>query len=716
MSQSSPTDERQAAEPRAGMRVAIASSGLGHIARGIESWTADLARALADRDMSVWLFKGSGAVEADFERVVPCWRRGDRRTQRLLATLPRRLCWRLGLGSGYDIEQTTFALRLLGHLRRESIDILHVQDPLVALIVQRARRIGCVKTRTILGHGTEEPLEFIRKIDYVQHLAPWHMDEAGRSGVRKPTWTAIPNFVDTDLFRAERGDALRGELGIPGNALVVVSVAAIKRQHKRIDYLVEEFARLRAMRSDWPIWLVVAGGREQETDELVRWGQQRLGERVRFLVRFPRERMPQLYQAADAFALCSLKEMMPIAVLEAMASGVPCLVHRHPVLQWMVGAGGEAVDMAAQGELARAMEGTLVDPARRRELGDRARKHCVDNFGKGPVVDRIVEYYRFVMGDKKIQERAARTQPVSVIIPTFNSAGMVREAVESVLGQTVAAHEIIVVDDGSTDKTAEVLAPYFDRIHYLKQENQGVAAARNRGIAAAKGDLIAFLDADDVWHPRKLELQLRTMRERPEVGMLGTGVFDWPGAAPETTRKQSRLYARVAWWELVVRNRFTTSSVVVRRALLEKVGQLDEELRGPEDLDLWLRIAEVAEVGNLRTALTGYRVVAGSLSQRAATMEAGVRRILRKLERRGAWRGRSLLRHKAHSYCDFSCAYLYSAAGKPAVAMKHLLGSLAKYPLPYRAGDVRMPLARGRLMVALLRRILSGARNEMGAV
>ena len=117
----------------------------------------------------------------------------------------------------------------------------------------------------------------------------------------------------------------------------MLSVAAIKRAHKRIDYLVREFAALGGKRPDWPVWLVVAGGRDEHSDELMTWGRELLGDRVRFLPNYPRERMPELYRAADLFVLCSLKEMMPIALLEATASGLPSLVNRHPVVEWMVG-------------------------------------------------------------------------------------------------------------------------------------------------------------------------------------------------------------------------------------------------------------------------------------------------------------------------------------------------------------------------------------------
>jgi glycosyltransferase involved in cell wall biosynthesis len=145
------------------------------------------------------------------------------------------------------------------------------------------------------------------------------------------------------------------------------------------------------------VWLVVAGGWEKDTDELVAEGKQLLGDRVRFLVRFPRERMPELYRAADLFVLCSLKEMMPIALLEAAASGLPCLVHKHPVMEWMIGPGGVAIDMTAGGALAAAMGSLLGDPARRRALGESARSHCIEHFGRDRVVDQILAYYEFVM-------------------------------------------------------------------------------------------------------------------------------------------------------------------------------------------------------------------------------------------------------------------------------------------------------------------------------
>jgi glycosyltransferase involved in cell wall biosynthesis len=310
---------------------------------------------------------------------------------------------------------------------------------------------------------------------------------------------------------------------------------------------------------------------------------------------------------------------------------------------------------------------------------------------------------------------------VSVIIPTYNSGHLVTEAVDSVLAQTAVPAEIIVVDDGSRDDTRALLAPYGDRIRYVFQENQGVSAARNNGLRRASCELVAFLDADDVWHPRKIEFQTRVLAMRPELGLLGTAVFDWPvPVLPAAFPPAPDRVALVPWRKLVVKNYFTTSSVVVRRDVVEKVGAFDRQMQGPEDHDFWLRAAEVAAVANLQVPLTGYRTVPGSLSKRAATMQAGMRRILRKVDERRAWRGRWLLRRKAYSYLNYSCSYLHGAAGSYAVALGNMLKSLAWYPLPYRRSEVRMALARPKILLTtlwrMLRRARAGLEEKVGRV
>ena len=289
---------------------------------------------------------------------------------------------------------------------------------------------------------------------------------------------------------------------------------------------------------------------------------------------------------------------------------------------------------------------------------------------------------------------------ISVVIPTYNAAATVAEAVRSVLAQTRPADEVIVVDDGSTDETASALAAFGPPVRVIRQANGGVSSARNRGVGEATGVVIAFLDADDFWHPRKLERQVPVLLADPALGLLGTGTFAWPGAVP--TLAEPLPPARpVALTDLVVRNAFAASSVVARADVLRAAGEFDTRQQGTEDYDLWLRVAQFAAVANLPTPLTGYRVAtAGSLSKNAARMEAGMRLILGKLAAAGVFAGKPRLRARVWGYFHYSCGYMHSQARDWSAAAGHLARSLTRYPLAYSPAEVRHPFGRLRLLAA----------------
>lgn len=295
---------------------------------------------------------------------------------------------------------------------------------------------------------------------------------------------------------------------------------------------------------------------------------------------------------------------------------------------------------------------------------------------------------------------------ISVVIPTFNSGHLVTEAVASVLGQTIVPAEIIVVDDGSTDDTPDRLAPFAGRIRYVRQENQGVSTARNRGVEEARGEFVAFLDADDVWHPKKIELQLAAFDLAPHLGLLGTTHVAWPAECWPVVPSAPPKPVLVSWKRLTVKNWFTMSSVVVRRSILDSLGGFDPGLQGSADHDFWLRIAEVAEVANIHLPLTGYRSVVGSMSKQAIEMEADMHRILRKLDSRHLWEGRRILRRKAYSYFRHSCAYMYSESGSHRTALLRSIQSFLLYPFPYRRDEVRTTFERPKRSLMNVLRIL----------
>jgi glycosyltransferase involved in cell wall biosynthesis len=294
--------------------------------------------------------------------------------------------------------------------------------------------------------------------------------------------------------------------------------------------------------------------------------------------------------------------------------------------------------------------------------------------------------------------------PVSVVIPTYNCGHYLTEALDSVLGQTVTPQEILVIDDGSTDDTRERLIPYAKQIRCIYQENQGVSAARNQGIQESQGELVAFLDSDDVWHPRKLELQMEILGRRPELGFLGTSTFDWPALPfPEIKRQAIDSVVSLRWEQFVARTLVVPSSVMIRRNLLIQAGGFDNGLRCSEDRDLWLRISALSPVAKLDLPLTGYRFVLGSLSQQLDALRDGGEKVLRKLDERGAWKGRRFLRRKAYSFFHYQCSYEFNSVGDSAAALQSLIKSFGWYPFPYDPSEVDTLARLKRFVVYLLR-------------
>ncbi len=165
---------------------------------------------------------------------------------------------------------------------------------------------------------------------------------------------------------------------------------------------------------------------------------------------------------------------------------------------------------------------------------------------------------------------------ISAIIPSYNSAEMLTDAIASVLAQTRPPDEIIVVDDGSEDGTAEVCARLGTDIHYIHQDNAGASAARNTGIEAAGGDWLAFLDADDLWDPKKLELQITALEENPEADFAVTAALAWSADTQSyhQYRYDGPLDPDVMRRQLLVRNILSglCSSLLIRRDTIEDVG------------------------------------------------------------------------------------------------------------------------------------------------
>jgi glycosyltransferase involved in cell wall biosynthesis len=203
----------------------------------------------------------------------------------------------------------------------------------------------------------------------------------------------IPNFVDTSIFAPVDREAARTRFGLPRDKLVVLCCAAIRRFHKRIDHLLAEFATIQ--RQD--VILVVAGGREPDTEEIIAEGIRLLGDRVRFLPDVPRSDMPDLYRAADLFALPSLHEMFGIALIEAMASGLPVVCHDTPEFHEICGPAGLYRDISSPGGLAGGVV-ALLEMEPRLTLGRLARPWIIQRFSETAIIPLVLDMYRVVNG------------------------------------------------------------------------------------------------------------------------------------------------------------------------------------------------------------------------------------------------------------------------------------------------------------------------------
>jgi glycosyltransferase involved in cell wall biosynthesis len=189
---------------------------------------------------------------------------------------------------------------------------------------------------------------------------------------------------------------------------------------------------------------------------------------------------------------------------------------------------------------------------------------------------------------------------VSVIIPTHNRAAWVGEAAASVLAQSYGDYELMVVDDGSTDGTGDVLASLGGRLKVLRlEERQGVSAARNRGAALARGEWLAFLDSDDLWLPEKLARQMDYLRSHPDCAICQTEEIWIRNGVRVNPPKTHRKAGGDIFLPSLTRCLVSPSAVVLRRGLFEDLGGFDETLPAAEDYDLWLRLAWRQPVGLL---------------------------------------------------------------------------------------------------------------------
>lgn len=221
---------------------------------------------------------------------------------------------------------------------------------------------------------------------------------------------------------------------------------------------------------------------------------------------------------------------------------------------------------------------------------------------------------------------------VSVIIPAYNAMNYLPETLKSVLRQSFADFEVLIIDDGSSDNLVQWVSELLDpRVKLISQNNQGVSVARNTGITHAQGEFVAFLDADDLWEPTKLEKQVRYLEDNPEVGL----VYTWTAFIDQSGKFTGILLASHAegnvWEQIVVLDMISTgSSPMVRRNCFDSVGLFDPHISGGEDRDMWTRIAAHYPLGVIKEPLTLYRRHPNNTTKNCKKMVQELRQVIEK--------------------------------------------------------------------------------------
>jgi glycosyltransferase involved in cell wall biosynthesis len=261
---------------------------------------------------------------------------------------------------------------------------------------------------------------------------------------------------------------------------------------------------------------------------------------------------------------------------------------------------------------------------------------------------------------------------ISVVIPAYNAEKTVRETIESVLKQTFSDFELIVINDGSNDGTWETISSISDsRLKVFSYTNAGVAVSRNRGIAEASGEFISFLDADDLWTPEKLELQLKALQDHPTADVA----YSWTDYIDETgrfirqggyTTVHGNVYAKLLLLNFIENG----SNPLIRRQALDAVGEFDPTVVPAEDRDLWLRLAAKSEFVCVQKPQILYRQSPHSASAnvfRQATSSFKV------LERAFCQAPANLQYLKRHSFGNMYKCYVYKALENSSSSDRSLL-------------------------------------------
>lgn len=276
---------------------------------------------------------------------------------------------------------------------------------------------------------------------------------------------------------------------------------------------------------------------------------------------------------------------------------------------------------------------------------------------------------------------------ISIIIPTFNHAEFVCEAIDSVLLQNYPNKEVLVVDDGSTDNTKEVLRKYVEcGVKYIYKKNGGLSSARNEGIRNASGKFIAFLDADDIWLQDKLLMQYQIISNGDNVGLVGCGYYLVDKNKNILEKRAAKDFAnrKKLLQELLLKNVISGSGsgVLIRKECFDEAGVFDETLTCAEDWDMWVRIAKFYEIAFVKDPLVSIRVFSNSMSSsvNAEKMLKNELKVIDKMFKEESFKAKFFVKRKVYSYRYYKATVAFKEVNNREQAKICIFKSFYLYP------------------------------------
>jgi glycosyltransferase involved in cell wall biosynthesis len=338
------------------IKVFIICSGLGHVKRGFESFTQELFDTLSQTNsLNITLFKGGGKPS---NKEIVLWNvprnyKINIELNKVLEKVHRR--------DSYFIEQLTFFISLLPHIHLVKPDVIYFSDVNLGTLLWHWRRVTKQSYKLLFSNGGPCLPNIFYRWDHIQQVAPTHVQAALNIGVAAEKQSLVPYGIhmpsEPQILPANEREALRHRLGLPEKQPLILSVSAINKSHKRLDYVIREVASLSEPRP----YLLFLGQQDAESPEIFQLGNELLGDDNFQIRSVAQDEVTDYYKIADAFVLASLREGLPRALLEAISNGLPCLAHDYEIARFVLGNEGYMANFELTGSLASLIPQALAE-------------------------------------------------------------------------------------------------------------------------------------------------------------------------------------------------------------------------------------------------------------------------------------------------------------------------------------------------------------------